>query len=70
MFLFVVFQSAPANDESNYHLVILNAAIQSPDSKRKFFLFKLSIRQKFVAEEFKNLATLWKETTKHLKEIR
>ena len=40
------------------NLVILNAAIQSPDSKRKFFLFKLSIRQTFVAEEFKNLATL------------
>ena len=52
------------------NFVILNAAIQSPDSKRKFFLFKLSIRHKFVAEEFKNLATLWKETTKHLKEIR
>lgn len=58
MFLLVVFQSAPANDESNYQSRNLERSHSKSGFKRKFFLFKLSIRQKFVAEEFKNLATL------------
>lgn len=54
MLLLVVFQSAPANDESNYQ----SRNLERSHSKSGFNLFKLSIRQKFVAEEFKNLATL------------